>query len=210
MTRNEADRGLMVDDAVRDDEGVRDDEPVPGKETAGDGGAPTSSTWLPGWAPWGLLAVSLVVLVLGVMFWRDAEPDPDAARAERRDAVIVAASNNLAVLQTMDYQKVDEHLAAWEAATTGVLGDQFADQADEKRQTLIDSQAVSVGKVLSVAVTELGEDTATVIASIITEVRDSSAEGGAVEKRNRFAADLVRVDGKWLVENLNTVGVNLK
>lgn len=225
MTRDEADRELMVDDAVRDDEAVDDeaaddaavDDAAIGESGVDDSAAgevvarPASVNWLPAWASWALLVVSVVVLVLGVMFWRSAEPDPDVAHAERRDAVAVAASNSLAVLQTMDYQKVDEHLAAWEAAATGVLADQFAEQAEEKRQTLIDSQAVAVGKVVSVAVTELGEDTATVIASIITEVTDSTNPGTEpVEKRNRFAADLVLVKGKWLVENMTLIGVNLK
>lgn len=168
-----------------------------------------AASLIPAWAQWTLLAAGLIVLALGVIFWRNAEPDPDVGRAADRDAVLVAATSNLETLQTMDYEQVDKHLAAWQDVSTGVLGDQFAELTDEDRQATVDSQARSTGQVLSIAVTELNERTATVIASIQTTVRvgDDPEES---EKRNRFAADLVLVKGRWLVENLALVGVNLK
>ncbi|CAM3410656.1 hypothetical protein NODU109028_15685 [Nocardioides dubius] len=222
---HQADRGVEMADAEPEVEESGDtavttedaETTVDEKRVSAEAAASTETTdsesrsLLPGWVPWALLAAGLVVLVLGVQFWRSAEPDPDAARAERRDAVVVAATSNLETLQTMDYEKAEEHLAAWQEVSIGVLGDQFAELTAEDRQAIVDAQAKSTGRVLSLAVTELGERTATVIAAIETEVvtaADPDAE--PVKKRNRFGADLVLVNGRWLVENLSQVGVNLK
>jgi Mce-associated membrane protein len=56
----------------------------------------------------------------------------------------------------------------------------------------------------------LDGDSATVVASVeVTVQDDTKADATPTVKRNRFSADLVDVHGKWLVENLQQVAVDI-
>lgn len=66
------------------------------------------------------------------------------------------------------------------------------------------------GRVVNAAVTDLDDDTATVIAAVEVTVRDGKdADAEPTVKRNRFSADLVRAGGTWKLESLQQVAVDL-
>lgn len=157
-----------------------------------------------------VLAAALVVAVVGLRAWWQAEHDPDLARAGERDAVLVAASTHVATLNTLDHDAIEEGLDAWGDATTGMLHDQLTGVDDADRSQLAALGTVSTGRVLDAAVLELDGDTATVLAAVEVTVVDERTPGAEpVVKRNRFAADLRQVDGRWLVEDLQQVAVSL-
>lgn len=161
---------------------------------------------------WALAVLAGLVLAAGLVSWVKAgDHDADAvAVAERRDTVLITARSHIETMNTLDYRDVPGGLEKWQDVTTGTLHDQIAATDDETRALMEDQQKVSTGKVVDAAVIDLAESTATVIASVEVTVRDEAdPDADPTVKRNRFAADLVRVGDTWLLETLDQVAVNL-
>ena len=162
------------------------------------------------WQQWGLLAVALAALVSGVIVWANASGDETVARADKRDTVLISARQNIETLNTLDYRAIDEGLKAWADVTTGLLHDQLTDVDAESRTLLADQKKISTGKVVDAAVIDLDDTTASVLAAVEITVKDDAKPGNEpTVKRNRFSADLTLVGGKWKLENLQQVAVNL-
>lgn len=153
----------------------------------------------------------LAVLLTGaVALWR-ASHDDRAALADTRDAVLVAATQDIATLNTLDYRKIDKGLDRWRAVTTGTLHDQLTQVRPRDRKLLAQQRKISTGKVVKAAVVDLGDGTATVIAAVEVTVRDGGKDSAKpTVKRNRFTADLVRTGGSWKLESLDQVAVKVQ
>jgi Mce-associated membrane protein len=163
---------------------------------------------------WALPLVALCVLAAGlVTWWRASGHDKEMVdEAARRDRVLIVATSHIETLNSLDYRTVDEGLKGWAAVTTGTLHDQLTSVSEDDRKVLAEQKKISTGSVMDAAVTELDDDTATVIAAVEITVRDGSASGEDADptvKRNRFAADLVKVGDDWLLESLEQVAVNM-
>lgn len=157
------------------------------------------------------LVVATVVLASGLFAWwhaaRDAEP---TGLGDSRDAALIAARTEIETMNTLDYRNVDEGIGAWAEVSTGVLHDQVVAMTPETKQQLADQKTVSVGKVLDAAVLDLTATSATVIASVEVTIQDDAVpDSEPTVKRNRFTADLAKVDGTWLLENIQQVAVSL-
>ncbi|KQY56125.1 hypothetical protein ASD11_16820 [Aeromicrobium sp. Root495] len=191
--QDQTDGGRVDDDQV--DESVQAEEKKPGR---------VGPTALVG------LAVAVVFGVTGGVAWWSATSSDDLSLAQERDAVLVSAKTEIAVLNTLDYRSVAKGLKAWQSASTGTLRDQFAGISTKDQGVLADQKKISKGKVVDAAVLEVDGDSATVLAAVevtVTDGTDPSAE--PVVKRNRFSADLARSGGTWKVANLQQVAVNV-
>lgn len=161
---------------------------------------------------WALLVVAALVLAAGLVSWLKAgDHDAKAVElAELRDTVLISARANIETMNTLDYRDVPGGLEKWQDVSTGTLKDQIAGTDEETRTLMKDQGKVSSGKVVDAAVIDLTSSTATVIASVEVTVRDGADPDAApTVKRNRFAADLVKVGGTWLLETLDQVAVDL-
>lgn len=157
------------------------------------------------------LVVAALVLCSGLFAWWQTSQDDAIAQSQTRDAVLVATTQNIKTMNTLDYRKVDAGLLAWAAVTTGTLHDQLTGISAEDRKLLADQKKISTGKVVDAAVVDLGDTSATVIASVeITVKDDAHPDAKATIKRNRFSANLTKVGGLWKLENLQQVAVNLQ
>ncbi|MFD1248683.1 hypothetical protein ACFQ3F_12860 [Nocardioides ginsengisoli] len=139
-----------------------------------------------------------------------------AERAVLRDRVLIAARHGIETMNTLDYRDLDGGLAAWADVTTGTLHDQLVSTSKPDRALLADQHASSVGTVLDAGVVDLDHDSASVIAAVEVTVTPADEPGDEpgdkaaakpTVKRNRFAADLVKVGGRWLLESLQQVSV---
>jgi len=161
-----------------------------------------------GW--WLVLALAVVVALSGLVGAWPAWNDDTIEQAERRDAILVEARQHIETMNTLDYREVDEGLAKWADVTTGTLHDQLEGVSDEEKKLLTEQKMISEGKVVDAAVTDFDASSATVIAAVEVTVRDDGDPGAEpTVKRNRFSADLLRVDGAWKLENLQQVAVSL-
>lgn len=159
----------------------------------------------------GALVVAALVLCSGLFAWWQTSNNDALLKAQTRDAVLVATSQNIQTMNTLDYRKVDAGLKAWAAATTGTLHDQLTGISAEDRKLLADQKKISTGTVVDAAMINLDNTSATVIASVeITVKDDAHPDAKPTIKRNRFTADLTRVGGVWKLESLQQVAVNLQ
>lgn len=159
-----------------------------------------------------LAGLAVLLLVASVFtWWRASNHDADLVeRAELRDHVLITATSAIETMNSLDYRDVAGSLKSWEDVTTGTLHDQIVGTTEEDKQLLADQQKVSTGKVKQSAVVDLTDATATVIAAVEVTVRDDTdPEAEPTVKRNRFAADLVKVGDTWLLETLEQVAVNM-
>lgn len=159
----------------------------------------------------GALVVATIVLASGLFAWWNAQRgDEPAGLGDSRDSALIAARSQIETMNTLDYREVDDGIEAWGEVSTGVLHDQIVAITPEKKQLLADQEKVSVGKVLDAAVLDLTATTATVIASIEVTIQDDAVpDSEPTVKRNRLTADLAKVDGTWLLENVQQVAVNM-
>jgi len=158
-----------------------------------------------------VVLVTALVMASGLVAWWRADHDAEANRAAVRDVVLIAATTDIETMNTLDYRRVDAGLARWRAVTTGTLHDQLAQVSAQDRALLAQQQKISTGKVVDAAVVDLGDGTATVIASVEVTVRDgSNASAQPTLKRNRFTADLVDIGGTWKLETLDQVAVSMQ
>lgn len=160
---------------------------------------------------WLILAVAFAVLVAGLLLWWRASNSDDVARAETRDAVLVTATHDIEVMNSLDYRKVDQGLASWASVSTGKLKDSITQISEQEKKMLADQKKISTGKVIDSAVIDLDADSAVVIAAVEVTVKDAAAAADAepTVKRNRFSATLARVGDAWKIEDLQQVAVNL-
>ncbi|WP_158893001.1 hypothetical protein [Amycolatopsis anabasis] len=155
---------------------------------------------------WTAFATALIAVAAVVWFglsWWTAEHDDGLRQGAVREEVLSAGRQGIATLNTLDYRRVDDGYRRWLDASTGALHDELAQNPDASKAKIGQAKAVSIGKVVDAAVTELDEDAgkAKVIAALETTV---TPEGGQeVTKHNRFEAELTRTGAEW---KLNAVG----
>lgn len=161
------------------------------------------------------LVFAVLLLAFSVVTFNRAQNHDSAevARAELRDRVLISARGEIETLNSMSHTDVQGNLDKWLDATTGTLKDQIASIDESQRAELESQKLIVTAKVVDAAVSELTDDTATVVAAVESTVRDDSGDPSAaapVVRRNRYAADLVRVGGRWLLENLVQVKVEIR
>lgn len=163
----------------------------------------------PGAWTWLVLLAGIVAVVAAYLSWQDADGDPDRARAALRDRALIEGTAAVETMNSMDSRDVATGLEAWESVTTGVLHDQLVSIKADERDLLAEQGKIATGHVVQAALTDLTDDTATLIAALEVTVADAESGEEPTVKRNRFSADLVLVDGRWKLENLEQVAVNL-
>lgn len=162
------------------------------------------------WQGVAALAIALIVMISGLFAWWQAAHDDDIALAETRDAVLIAGTEHIETMQSLDYRSVDKGLKAWLDVTTGTLHDQLKAVGPEEQKLLADQKKISKARVVEAAVLSLDGDSATVVAAIEVTVADDPSVGSEpTVKRNRFSADLTKVKGRWLLEDIGQVAVSL-
>jgi len=178
-------------------------------------------------------AVALVVVAAGFLVWSvvslgSAGSDLDAANAKvtdansrldelnadgdlafagARDEADRHARHAMAVMNTLDYRKLDEGLADWARVTTGALHDQVTAVSDEQREAIVDGRSVTTAEVFSSAVRELDDraGTAVVIAAVRIDV--AAGDQPATQKWQRMEGQLTRTGSAWLLESIRQVPV---
>lgn len=157
-----------------------------------------------------LLIVCLAFLVVAIVVHARAGTESTAQLTPAlRDQVLLAARQDVVVLNSLDYRAIDRGLTRWRSASTGQLRSSFADVTAADRNRIADAKAVTTARILEAAVVSLDPSAgqARIIASV--ELTVTPAGGKAVIKRERQQADLQRVGASWKVSGLQQVGVTV-
>ena len=159
-----------------------------------------------------LLLVGLLVAGLGLGAWWVTQQDSVYTLAEERDVVTVEATRAVEVLNSLDHREVEKGIAEWREVATGTLADQLGSVSEDEMTLLAEQQKISTGTVVDAAVLELDDDTATVLAAVevsVVDDADGADDADPEVKRNRFSAELEKVDGEWKIASLQQVPVSL-
>ena len=156
-----------------------------------------------------LVACVAFLVVAVVVHVRDDGPAAAPATAVR-DAALLAARQDIVVLNSLDYRNVDQGLSRWLAASTGSLHASFEHVTAADRERITGAKSVTTARIVEAAVVSLDavNGSASVIASV--ELTVTPPTGKAVIKRERQQADMTRVGGVWKVSGLQQVGVTVR
>lgn len=183
------------------------DTSLPSGAGTGDAGSPDGKRPVLGLLA---LVVAAVIAVVGSWWWWDAAHDDQLALAQDRDAALIAATEGVETINSLDYRDTGADLAAWQDVTTGQFQDGIAGITDSQRQLLVDEQKIATAEVVDAAVLSIEGDEATVVAAVeITVVDDAVPDSESTLKRNRFSAQMKLVEGEWKISDLKQVAVSL-
>jgi hypothetical protein len=146
-----------------------------------------------------VLAAALVALLAAStwLWWdRRSEADPAAEVIARRQAINFFS---------LDYRHIDADLDRVLALSTGEFRKQYADQRDRVRQGVAKQKLVVTAEVpeSGTALEYQHDDAAQVLVAV-----DATTSGRTVKETNRYRVrlGLRKVDGQWLVSQINQVG----
>lgn len=150
------------------------------------------------------LAAGALAVVAGIALgWQTARsapaPTDGPSTAAARDQVVIAASEAVETLNTLDHRDVAGGLDAWESVTTGELGDQIAAIQSDQAEALKEVGAVSTGRVVEAAVLDLDAAAGTAEVIAFVEVTVSPRAGRSSIDHHQYSVQMRRVDGRWLV-----------
>jgi hypothetical protein len=151
-----------------------------------------------------VLAVLLTLLLAGiaVLLWpRFAAPE-SAVRTGTYVPVLQAARSGVVDLTSFDHLTLDEDIEQVRRVATGDLEEESLAQLEDRRQELVDVQAVVSTEVVGAGVTRAEEDEATVVL-VIQSTQQSTASPQAQVLRYRIQTELVREDGRWLLSGIS-------
>jgi Mce-associated membrane protein len=187
------------------------DEAGPVPEAVGDEASePAGGNRLPLVAAAVLLVACAAFLVAAVIVHVRGGNGSSQPASDVRDAALLAARQDIVVLNSLDYRNIDGGLNRWLDASTGELHASFEHVTADDRKRIADARAVTTAHVLEAAMISLdtANGHATVIASVELTVTPKS--GKATIKRERQQADVTLVGGRWKVSGLQQVGVTVQ
>jgi Mce-associated membrane protein len=152
-----------------------------------------------------VIAVLALVLVLGVAtaVWFELKVR-DSDRQERQRAEAVSAASQFAVrMDTFDGKDMDAYSKKVQELLTTKYKSEFDKQFQPFKQVYSQAQAVGTGKVVMSGVASYDDDSATVL--VVHDGSVKSKLGQSQVRHQRWSVDLVKVDGRWLVDDFSPV-----
>ncbi|MFE4603908.1 hypothetical protein ACFRKE_23990 [Kitasatospora indigofera] len=144
---------------------------------------------------------------LSATYYAQARGDDTLALARARDTVLDTGRQEIAELNTVDAQRVDDWLRERLDATAGPLHDQMRRATESDRGALQESGASARGTVTDAAVTALDPRAGTARMLATVEVRVTPKSGAPTTDRKRFEVGLERTAAGWKITTLAAVPV---
>ncbi|MFC9971215.1 hypothetical protein ACFVH6_09995 [Spirillospora sp. NPDC127200] len=148
----------------------------------------------------GVVAAALAAAVgfFGFRLWEAKQQD------DARAAAMQAAKQTGVNLASLDYRNVQKGIDQVLGGMTGDIKNQWATQAKIIADTATKTQSTSTVQNVRAGVVSIDGDSAEAIVAISATTTSPKVQNGA-PRYYRFAMDLTRVDGRWLVSKLGLV-----
>ena len=157
---------------------------------------------------WGIAAflaivciVAVVLLVLEVVNLRPRHQEVTSAEQSRSD-VTRAAERFVVQTNTYDAGSIDTYRASMNSLMSPKFRTDYAKVIEQLTQALQAAKLSSKGDVLASAVASQDPDSAEVL--VVADATATSTEGTRA-RHFRWDVSLVKIDGKWLVDNFTPV-----
>jgi len=148
-----------------------------------------------------VLAVVLVIAV-GAAVWLGTKARHDDQDSQDRASAATVASQFALRMDKVDGTKFDDYIKGVNALLTTKAKTKNAKVFDVMKQSYQVAKVKGTGKVLMTAVGDSDADSATVL--VVHDASVSTTQGD-IEHHYRWTVDMVKVDGKWLVDDFNPV-----
>ncbi|MGY1737626.1 hypothetical protein [Geodermatophilus sp. SYSU D00684] len=149
-----------------------------------------------------VLAVLLVLLLAAAGWLWLTREDESPVRTDSYVQVLQAARSGIVDLTSFDAVTIDDDIEQVRRVATGDLRDESLAQLQDRRQELVDAQAVVQTEVVGAGVVSADEDSGTVLL-VIQSTQRSTASPQAQVLRYRIQVELVREDGRWLLSGIS-------
>ncbi|MGY1731969.1 hypothetical protein ACI798_10645 [Geodermatophilus sp. SYSU D01045] len=149
-----------------------------------------------------VLAVLLVLLLAAAGWLWSTREDGSPVRTDSYVEVLQAARSGIVDLTSFDAVTIDDDVEQVRRVATGDLRDESLAQLQDRRQELVDAQAVVQTEVVGAGVVSADEDSGTVLL-VIQSTQQSTASPQAQVLRYRIQVELVREDGRWLLSGIS-------
>jgi hypothetical protein len=173
------------------------DEQDGGGRSGGTGGVPATPRLLVAAALAVVLVLAAGVAVWAYLGWQAAEDGfddrADAARTAERFAV---------QFNTYGPKSVDEYAGTLDGLLSTSARTAFERQIEDITALIEQTDMRSTGEVLASGVTAIDDDSAT---ALVVADADVTSKGGEVKRFFRWEVSLVKVDGRWLVDDFTPV-----
>ena len=147
-----------------------------------------------------LLAALLAAGVWLALPWFRGETD-SPVRTDTYVEVLQAARSGVVDLTSFDAVTIDDDIEQVRRVATGDLRDESLAQLQDRRQQLVDAQAVVQTEVVGAGVVAADEDSGTVLL-VIQSTQQSTESPQAQVLRYRIQVELVREDGRWVLSGI--------
>lgn len=159
----------------------------------------------------GLFVVALVLAcgcVFGGVVLVSDHRDAQRAQAEqeRYGEVLAAARDQVEAFINIDFRNAQESIDAVAAGATGEFAEQYDSSSEGVVELLEREKSVMDGEVLWAGVSDVDDDSATVLVATTGTVANRSTGNEQVARMFRLKLDLEKVDDTWLTNNLEFVG----
>lgn len=129
----------------------------------------------------------------------------DESEQKRIAAQLGAARDMMSAFVNIDYEDIDGSLEAVRSRSTGTFLKQYDAASKPIKQLAEKAEATQVGRVVWAGLVAGDQDSATVIVITSGTVANKATDFEKRAQRLRVQMELVLKDGKWLVDDLQTV-----
>jgi Mce-associated membrane protein len=155
------------------------------------------------------LAWLALLLTTGFCAWAlvsylSAASDPALAAGRTRDAVLTAATAEIADLNSVSDRQIAAAQARWLADTTGVEHARIAASDASAKAQIQRVGTSSAATVTGAAVTTLNTDSGTAQVMAVVQVRETSNSGGSATITNRYLAVLTLTSQGWKISSMTS------
>lgn len=123
------------------------------------------------------------------------------AEAQRKQATAVAEQFALR-MDNVDSAKFDAYVKSVNGMLTTKAKTKNSEVFDTMKQSYEAAKVKGTGKVLATGLSDIDDDSATVLVAHDASVQTTQ---GSIEHHYRWSVNLVKVSGKWLVDDFNPV-----
>ena len=152
-----------------------------------------------------VLAGLLVLLLAGLAFLWFTRPDPSAIRTDVYPQVLQAARSAVVDFTSFDHLTLDDDVEQVRRVSTEDFAEQSVASLEDRRQQIVDSEAVVNTEVIGAGVTTADEDEATVALLIQTTRRTNASEQADVV-RFSIQVTMEKPEDRWLLAGIAGTG----
>lgn len=178
---------------------VTDDPRPPEPEVEAAVEKPTGSRWSLPLVP--TLGVLLVLLLAAAAFLWFTRPAPSTVRAADYVGALQAARSGVVDLTSFDHLTLDDDIEQARRVTTGDLREESVAELDDRRQAIVEAEAVVNTEVIGAGVTRVDGDEASVLLVIQSTQRTEASDQSQVV-RYRIQVDMVKDGDRWLLSGI--------